>query len=204
MQVHKVAHKEAVSVYMDNNSSKGKKNKDYSQSKSGLSFGMSKAKDTIEVVSSTSTEFHRIRNSTEMKAGQAFDAFGTQFLTPICFGILPLFPKKVLMYKPMLESEKDFVARLITLEVQSKSSNIINAYPSHEFSSSGNNTFDAPSDNVHESIGISLSASFQSTGSEDSGSHWFRKMSQKNKSKSKSKKLLQLLPLLQQLCPLLP
>jgi len=97
MQVFKVTHKDATSAYVDSKpSSKGKKNKETSsQSKGGLSFGMSKSKDTGDAMSNASSaNSHRFKTSTEIKAGKAFDALGTQFLTPLCFGTLPLFPLK--------------------------------------------------------------------------------------------------------------
>ena len=215
MQVNKVTHKEATNAYMDNKLSKGKKNNNFPQSKSGLSFGMSKSKDTIDISSSTSADFHRPNNITEMRAGKVLDSLGTQFLTPICFGILPLFqiknanaqsdtnidsgkmqwPNEITQtmaffsYPTKPESEEDFVARLVTLsEVQSKSGNIIDSFVPHGImSSSENDGYEAPLDKSSEPIEIPLSTSFQSSGSVDSGSRWFGKMSRKNKTKSKIK-----------------
>jgi len=158
MQVHKVTHKEATSAYVNTKaSSKGKKEKerDASQPKGGRSFGMSKSKDTVDTMSNALAHSHRLKSNTEIKAGRAFDALGTQFLTPLCFGILPLFPLKssttmsndtntstnsetmhwpngvtqdmtIFSQPTKPESEEDFVARLIALSEQQ----ITNTYTS--------------------------------------------------------------------------
>ncbi len=83
MNVHKVTHKDAGMAYINSISSKnllsGK------NTISSLFFGSSGNSTT------TSSRYHEIANA-KARAETAFDAFGSQFVTPFCFGMIPLFP----------------------------------------------------------------------------------------------------------------
>lgn len=113
MQVQKVAHLDADEAYLDHSKS--------SNSSQFMGFSMRGG-----------TSAKRDQAGAEQRAKQAFDTFGTQFLTPFCFGVLPLFPKHVKgdqIHWPrgssqtmqlfsslhMNESEEDFLQRLLTV-----------------------------------------------------------------------------------------
>jgi hypothetical protein len=74
LQVHKVWQQDAEEAYLDNTNDTASSHF-MSFSKRG-SFAKRDVAATIE------------------RAKQTFDMFGTQFMTPFCFGILPLFPKQ--------------------------------------------------------------------------------------------------------------
>jgi len=110
MQVQKVSHLDADEAYVDD--LKG------SNSSQFMGFSMRGSK--------------RDQAGAEHRAKQAFDTFGTQFLTPFCFGVLPLFPKQIgydQFYWPrgssqtmqlfsflhMNESEEDFFQKLLAV-----------------------------------------------------------------------------------------
>ena len=112
LQVHKVAHFDANDIYVD----KPKNN----TSSQFMGFPKKGAMGNSTVDPTT----------TEKRAMDTFDAFGTQFLTPLCFGILPLFstsqddlqwPRgesqtmQLFSYHTINESEKDFIERLASI-----------------------------------------------------------------------------------------
>ena len=85
MNVHKVTHRDAGAAYMNHSSAKISSSST-KKTFSGLFFGTSS--------SSTSSLSSRHNVSVaKSRAKSAFDAFGSQLLTPFCFGILPLLPR---------------------------------------------------------------------------------------------------------------
>ena len=112
MQVQKVAHLDADEAYLD----------------------QGKASNTSQFMSFTKRGSFTKRDpaGAAQRAKQAFSTFGTQFLTPFCFGILPLFPKQagdeqihwphgasqtmqLFSYLHMNEGEEEFMERLLSL-----------------------------------------------------------------------------------------
>jgi hypothetical protein len=82
MNVHKVTHRDAGVAYMNNTSMKSTNSN--KNTISGLFFGAS--------ASTSSLSSRQDVSNAKAKAKNAFDAFGSQFLTPFCFGLIPLFP----------------------------------------------------------------------------------------------------------------
>ena len=124
MQVHKVTHVDADDAYIDRSKATGSSPFNLSRKGSiGHMFG--------NVNKSSSSSFRRDHAPAAQRAGKAFDTLGTQFLTPFCFGILPLFPKQSqddclqwphgisqtmrLFSHPVNESEDNFIDRLISI-----------------------------------------------------------------------------------------
>ncbi len=110
LQVHKVAHIDADEIYIDNtNKSTGSQFMGFPRRGSSGSLHNRNETNTIQRVS------------------RALDNFGTQFLTPFCFGLLPLsannyhWPQgesqkmKLFSYDEINESESKFIERLASI-----------------------------------------------------------------------------------------
>ena len=112
MQVQKVAHLDADEAYLDQG-----KGSNTSQFMSFAKRGSFTKRDPAGAA---------------QRANQAFNTFGTQFLTPFCFGVLPLFPEQagdeqihwphgasqtmqLFSYLHMNEGEEEFMQRLLAL-----------------------------------------------------------------------------------------
>jgi hypothetical protein len=157
MQVHKVAHLDADEVYVDNSTK--------STSSPFMAFSRK---------GSSGTFTHRDQTNTVQRVTKALECCGTQFLTPFCFGVLPLFPKQspddhqwprgvsqtmqLFSYDEINESENDFIERLTSIAQYVHENPIVGNDTSFSVTSADSDSVDSQSS--YESVMLSKTAPF--------------------------------------------